>query len=96
VGRHTLSVLVENKPGVLARVAALFARRRYNIDSLNVEPMEHVQLSRMTIVVDIGDLHIDQVVSQIDKLVNVLEVEETEAADAAAGRPLHITRADAA
>lgn len=95
MGRHTLSVLVENKPGVLARVAALFARRRYNIDSMTVEPMEHVQLSRMTIVVDLGSIGVGQVLNQTAKLVNVLEAEEvTAAVRPAVVRPPRLGRVD--
>lgn len=76
MSRHTLLLLVENKPGVLARVAALFARRRYSIETLVAEPVPGTGLSRMTVGVDIGALEITQVVHQIDKLVNVLEVAE--------------------
>ena len=72
----TLSVLVENKPGVLARVASLFARRGFNIESLAVGPTEDPQLSRMTIVVSV-DIHpLEQVTKQLNKLVNVIKIIE--------------------
>ncbi|MEX2289643.1 MAG: acetolactate synthase small subunit [Mycobacteriales bacterium] len=74
--RHTLSVLVENKPGVLARVAALFSRRGFNIESLAVGPTEHPTVSRMTIVVAVEDLPLEQVTKQLNKLVNVLKIVE--------------------
>jgi acetolactate synthase-1/3 small subunit len=76
VSRHTLSVLVENKPGVLARVAALFSRRGFNIDSLAVGPTEHPDVSRMTIAVNVEDLPLEQVTKQLNKLINVLKVVE--------------------
>lgn len=72
--RHTLSVLVEDKPGVLARVAALFSRRGFNISSLAVGPTEHRTVSRMTIVVE--DLPLEQVTKQLNKLINVLKIVE--------------------
>jgi acetolactate synthase-1/3 small subunit len=67
---HTLSVLVENKPGVLARVAGLFSRRGFNIDSLAVGPTEVDDVSRMTIVVDVESHPLEQVTKQLNKLVN--------------------------
>jgi acetolactate synthase-1/3 small subunit len=76
MSRHTLSVLVENKPGVLARVAALFSRRGFNIDSLAVGPTEHDDVSRMTIVVNVEDLPLEQVTKQLNKLVNVIKIIE--------------------
>jgi acetolactate synthase-1/3 small subunit len=78
MSRHTLSVLVENKPGVLTRVAALFARRAFNIHSLAVGPTEHEQISRMTVVVDVEELPLEQVTKQLNKLVNVLKIVELE------------------
>ncbi|MGH3447688.1 MAG: acetolactate synthase small subunit [Nocardioidaceae bacterium] len=75
---HTLSVLVENKPGVLARVASLFSRRGFNIDSLAVGPTEHEEISRMTIVVNLDDLPLEQVTKQLNKLVEVLKIVELE------------------
>ncbi|HVF04285.1 MAG TPA: acetolactate synthase small subunit [Frankiaceae bacterium] len=80
MSRHTLSVLVENKPGVLARVAGLFSRRGFNIDSLAVGPTEHPDVSRMTIVVNVADLPLEQVTKQLNKLVNVLKIVELDPA----------------
>ena len=76
MNKHTLSVLVENKPGVLARIAGLFSRRGFNIDSLAVGPTEHPEVSRMTVVVDVEDLPLEQVTKQLNKLVEVLKVVE--------------------
>jgi acetolactate synthase-1/3 small subunit len=76
--KHTLSVLVENKPGVLARIAALFSRRGFNIDSLAVGPTEHPEISRMTVVVDVDALPLEQVTKQLNKLIEVLKVVELE------------------
>jgi acetolactate synthase I/III small subunit len=72
---HTLSVLVENKPGVLARIAALFARRGFNIDSLAVGETEDPSVSRMTIVVSV-DKSLEHVTKQLHKLINVLRIAE--------------------
>jgi acetolactate synthase-1/3 small subunit len=69
-------VLVENKPGVLARVAGLFSRRGFNIESLAVGPTEHGDVSRMTIVVTVEDLPLEQVTKQLNKLVYVLKIVE--------------------
>lgn len=74
--KHTLSVLVENKPGVLARISALFSRRGFNIDSLAVGPTEHAEVSRMTVVVEVDLLPLEQVTKQLNKLVEVLKVVE--------------------
>ncbi len=71
---HTLSVLVENKSGVLSRIAGLFARRGYNIHSLAVAPTEDDRFSRITILVDVEEAMVDQVVKQLDKLINVLDI----------------------
>jgi len=73
---HTLSVLVENKPGVLARVSGLFSRRGFNIESLAVGPTEHADVSRMTIVVAVDELPLEQVTKQLNKLVNVIKIVE--------------------
>ena len=73
---HTLVVTVENKFGVLARVAGLFARRGFNIDSLAVAPTDDENLSRITVVVDVESAPLEQVVKQLDKLVNVVEIRE--------------------
>ena len=72
--KHTLSVLVENKPGVLTRVAGLFARRGFNIDSLAVAETENPAVSRMTITVDEQDSPGEQVTKQLHKLINVLKI----------------------
>ncbi len=74
--RHTISVLVENKFGVLTRVAGLFSGRGYNIDSLNVGPTHDASASRMTIVTRGDDATIEQIVKQLNKLVDVLEVQD--------------------
>jgi acetolactate synthase-1/3 small subunit len=79
---HTLSVLVENQPGVLMRVASLFARRGFNIESLAVGPTEREDWSRITLRVDCSQHSIDQVVKQLYKLINVLKVNEMTAEDA--------------
>jgi len=79
VSRHTLSVLVENKPGVLARIAGLFSRRGFNIDSLAVGPTEYPEISRMTIVVSVDQLPLEQVTKQLNKLVNVIKIVELDA-----------------
>jgi acetolactate synthase I/III small subunit len=78
VSKHTLSILVENKPGILARIAALFARRGFNIDSLAVGPTEHPSVSRMTVVVDVEDQPLEQVTKQLNKLINVIKIVELE------------------
>ncbi len=78
MSKHTLSVLVENKPGVLARVAGLFSRRGFNIDSLAVGPTEHEDISRITIVVNVEDLPLEQVTKQLNKLVNIIKIVELE------------------
>jgi acetolactate synthase I/III small subunit len=79
---HTLSVLVENKPGVLARIAGLFSRRGFNIDSLAVGPTEHPEISRMTIVVNVEESPLEQVTKQLNKLVEVLKIVELEPREA--------------
>ena len=86
--RHTLAVLVENKPGVLTRVAALFARRAFNIKSLAVGETEHPEISRMTIIVDADSAPIEQVVKQLNKLIGVLKVVELEPEDSVERRLL--------
>lgn len=75
---HTLSVLVENKPGVLARIAGLFSRRGFNIDSLAVGPTEHPEISRMTIVVNVEESPLEQVTKQLNKLIEVIKIVELE------------------
>jgi len=78
--KHTLSILVENKPGVLTRVAGLFARRGFNIDSLVVGETENPLLSRMTITVDEQDQPVEQVTKQLHKLINVLKITDLDPA----------------
>ncbi|MEZ5141764.1 MAG: acetolactate synthase small subunit [Acidimicrobiales bacterium] len=73
---HILSVLVENKAGVLTRVAGLFARRGFNIYSLAVAPTEDERFSRITMVVDVQSAPLEQMIKQLDKLVNVIEITE--------------------
>ena len=95
--KHTLSVLVENKPGVLARIAGLFSRRSFNIDSLAVGPTEHPDISRMTVVVDVDELPLEQVTKQLNKLVEVLKVVELDQAASVQRQILLIkVRSDAA
>jgi acetolactate synthase-1/3 small subunit len=96
VSKHTLSVLVENKPGVLTRIAGLFSRRGFNIDSLAVGPTEHPEVSRMTIVVNVEESPLEQVTKQLNKLVEVIKVVELDAA-ASVSRELLLVkvRADA-
>jgi acetolactate synthase-1/3 small subunit len=77
---HTISVLVEDRPGVLARIAGLFSRRGFNIDSLAVGPTEEPGRSRMTIAVDCAEHSLEQVTKQLNKLVHVLKIVELEPA----------------
>jgi acetolactate synthase-1/3 small subunit len=91
-----LSVLVENKPGVLARVAGLFSRRSFNIESLAVGPTENPEVSRMTIVVAVDELPLEQVTKQLNKLVNVIKIVELEKSTAVQRELLLVkVRADA-
>ena len=85
MSKHTLSVLVENKPGVLARIAGLFSRRGFNIDSLAVGPTEHAEVSRMTIVVNVEESPLEQVTKQLNKLVEVIKIVELDG-------PMSVTR----
>ena len=79
--KHILSILVENKPGVLTRIAGLFARRGFNIDTLAVGPTDDPTLSRITLTLD-GAMHpIDQVTKQLHKLVNVIKIRDLEPAE---------------
>ena len=80
MSKHTLSVLVENKPGVLTRIAGLFSRRGFNIDSLAVGPTEHAEISRMTIVVNVEESPLEQVTKQLNKLVEVIKIVELDPA----------------
>ena len=75
---HILAVLVENKFGVLARVAGLFSRRGFNILSLTVAPTDDLALSRITVVVDVDNTDVAQIAKQLNKLINVLEIKELE------------------
>ncbi len=97
MSKHTLSVLVENKPGVLTRIAALFSRRGFNIDSLAVGPTEHSDISRMTVVVDVEVHALEQVTKQLNKLVEVIKVVELEPAHSVQRQIVLVkVRADAA
>ena len=87
---RTLSVLVENKPGVLARVAGLFSRRGFNIDSLAVGPTEHPEMSRITIATDVDDMVLEQLTKQLNKLIEVLKIVELE--DSAVRRELVLVK----
>ena len=91
---HTLSVLVENRPGVLARVSGLFSRRGFNIESLAVGPTEHSDVSRMTIVVAVEGAVLEQVTKQLNKLVNVLKIVELDR-DASVLRELMLVKVSA-
>src|SRR5204862_8203707 len=82
MSKHTRSVLVENTPAILARIASLFSRRGFNIDSLAVGVTEHPDISRITIVVNVEDLPLEQVTKQLNKLVNVLKIVELDPASA--------------
>ena len=82
--KHVLSILVENKPGVLTRIAGLFARRGFNIDTLTVGPTDDENISRITLTLD-GAMHpIDQVTKQLHKLINVLKIRDLEPTDTVA------------
>jgi acetolactate synthase-1/3 small subunit len=94
MSRHTLSVLVEDKPGVLARVASLFSRRGFNIESLAVGPTEIPDVSRMTIVVSVTGLPLEQVTKQLNKLVNVLKIVELDP-DASVQREIMLVKVKA-
>jgi len=93
---HTLSVLVEDKPGVLARIAGLFSRRGFNIESLAVGPTEHPRISRMTIVVNVESSPLEQVTKQLNKLIEVIKIVELEGREAVERELLLVkVRADA-
>jgi acetolactate synthase-1/3 small subunit len=91
---HTLVVLVENKAGVLARVSGMFARRGFNITSLAVAPTDDEKLSRITIVVDVEAAPLEQVVKQLDKLINVVQIREL-APESSVERELLVATIDA-
>jgi len=97
IRHHTLVVLVENKAGVLARVAGLFARRGFNIYSLAVAPTEDERFSRITIVVDVASSPLEQITKQLFKLINVVKISELDPRDAVERELMLATvRADAA
>jgi acetolactate synthase-1/3 small subunit len=81
---HVLSLLVEDKPGLLTRVAGLFARRGFNIESLAVGKSEIEGLSRITVVVDVEELPLEQVTKQLNKLINVIKIVELDPAQSVA------------
>lgn len=96
MSRHVLSLLVEDKPGLLTRVAGLFARRGFNIDSLAVGVTEVPGLSRITVVVDVEGLPLEQVTKQLNKLVNVIKIVELDPAQSVQRELLLVkVRADA-
>jgi acetolactate synthase small subunit len=80
--KHTISVLLEDKPGALARIATMFARRGFNIDSLAVGPTEHDEVSRMTIVVNVEESPLEQVTKQLNKLIEVIKIVELDGSSA--------------
>src|SRR5881396_626292 len=92
--KHILSILVENKPGVLTRIAGLFARRAFNIDTLAVGPTDDESVSRITLTVDGAKHPIDQVTKQLHKLVNVLKIRDLEP-DEAVSRELALFKVSA-
>ena len=93
--KHVLSILVENRPGVLARVAGLFSRRGFNIDTLAVGPTDDPEVSRITLTLD-GAVHpIDQVTKQLHKLINVLKIRDMEP-EATVARELALFKVSAA
>ncbi|MCI1901469.1 MAG: acetolactate synthase small subunit [Bifidobacteriaceae bacterium] len=75
-GKHTLSVLVENRPGVLARISGLFARRAFNINSLSVSPTERPDISRITVTAEVEQIPLEQIIKQLNKLLHVLKIVE--------------------
>lgn len=81
INHHVLSVLVENRAGVLARIAQLFSRRGYNIFSLAVAPTDDAKFSRITIVVDVDSVPLEQITKQLHKLINVIKISELDPAD---------------
>jgi acetolactate synthase I/III small subunit len=93
--RHTLSVLVENKPGVLTRIAGMFARRNYNIHSLAVGPTEDDRVSRLTIVVGAEAVQLEQIIKQLNKLVHVLKIVELDAGEASVSREMQLVKVNA-
>ena len=95
ISHHTLVVLVQNKAGVLARVAGLFARRGYNIHSLAVAPTDDEEFSRITIVVDVASSPLEQITKQLFKLINVVKITELDPRDSVEEELMLVTvRAD--
>jgi acetolactate synthase-1/3 small subunit len=92
---HLLTVLVENRPGVLTRVAGLFARRGFNIFSLAVAPTEDDRFSRITVVVDVESAPLEQIIKQLDKLINVVKIDELAPGEAVERELLLVTVAAA-
>ena len=92
--RHTLAVLVENNPGVLTRIAGLFSRRGFNIDSLSVGRTQNPAISRMTIVVEGDDLILEQVTKQLNKLIDVIKIQDV-TQDEYVDRELMMVKVDA-
>jgi acetolactate synthase-1/3 small subunit len=92
---HILTVLVENRPGVLTRVAGLFARRGFNIFSLAVAPTEDDRFSRITVVVDVESAPLEQIIKQLDKLINVVKIDELAPGEAVERELLLVTVAAA-
>jgi acetolactate synthase I/III small subunit len=92
--RHTLSVLVENKPGVLTRIAGMFARRGYNIHSLAVGPTDDERVSRLTIVVGTEAVQLEQITKQLNKLVHVLKIVELDP-DSSVEREMQLVKVSA-
>lgn len=76
--RHTISVLVENRPGVLSRITGLFARRAFNINSLTVSPTERPDISRITVTADVESEPLEQIIKQLNKLLHVLKIVDLE------------------
>lgn len=89
--QHTLVVLVENKAGVLARVAGLFARRGFNIESLAVAPTDDPRLSRITLATDAASAPLEQIINQLDKLINVVSIRELAASESVERELLVVT-----
>ncbi len=88
---HTLVVLVENKAGVLTRVAGLFARRGFNIESLAVAPTDDPRMSRITLAVDAESAPLEQIINQLDKLINVVQIRELAASESVERELLVVT-----
>ncbi len=88
---HTIVTTVENKPGVLARVSGLFARRGYNIESLAVAPSNNERFSRITFTVDVESAPLEQIVKQLDKLINVVEIRELPPAESVSRELMLVT-----